>query len=326
MNLRLTVFLLCLAVPGWSQAVSVSDYPYLGAMIDRLVTEHGFDRKELNDTFSRVALRPEVVKAIKRPAERLPWYRYRSYFINDAQIRNGVEFWDEHAETLARAERETGVPREVIVAVIGIETRYGATLGSHSVLESLTTLTLQYPRRQKFFGEQLEHFLLLTHEHSLDRFAIRGSYAGAIGIPQFMPTSYREYAVDFSGDGKTDLVNQTEDAIGSVANYLRRFKWRAGQPVAREIDEIGGVDPGSLTGDERLPTTVARLREAGLGIDAGVADDLKAGVVGLDGKEARLHRIVFENFYVLMRYNPSVLYAMAVHELSTALKRNYSGS
>lgn len=326
MTLRLAVLIVCLMAPGLSRALPVADYPYLVSMIDRLVTEHGLDRRELNDTFSRVTLRPEVVKAIKRPAERLPWHRYRSFFINDAQIRNGVHFWSEHRETLARAEQETGVPREIIVAVIGIETRYGATLGSHSVLESLTTLTLQYPRRQEFFGEQLEHFLLLTHEQSLDRFAIRGSYAGAIGIPQFMPTSYREYAVDFSGDGRTDLVNQTEDAIGSVGNYLKRFKWRAGQPVAFDIDAVDGVDLASLTSDSRLDTTVGRLREAGIRIDGDVADDVKAGVVELDGGGGRLYRIVFENFYVLMRYNPSVLYAMAVHELSTAVKQDYPGS
>lgn len=325
---RLVTLILCLMAPGLSLAVSVADHPYLEEMVDRLAVEHGLDKDELIQTFGKVTLRPEVLEAIKRPAERLSWHRYRSFFINPAQIENGVEFWKEHEQVLSRAERETGVPREIIVAVIGVETRYGATLGSHSVLESLTTLTLQYPRRRAFFGEQLEHFLLLTHEHALDRFAIRGSYAGAMGIPQFMPSSYRQYAVDFNGDGKTDLMNQTEDAIGSVANYLKRFKWRSGQPVSFEIaaNDNDKVDVESLTSERRLDTTVGRLRKAGIHVDRNVADDVNAGVLSLNGEETTLYRIVFENFYVLTRYNSSVLYAMAVHELSTALKRDYLGS
>jgi len=326
MNHRLTAVLLCLFLPAASHAVPVDDYPYLKALIDRLASEHGLDKGELRRTFSKVTLRPEVVEAIKSPAERLPWYRYRSFFITPSQIKNGIEFWRRHEATLARAERETGVPREVIVAVIGIETRYGTTLGSHPVLDSLTTLTLQYPRRREFFGDQLEHFLVLTHEHGLDSLAIRGSYAGAIGIPQFMPTSYREYAVDFSGDGRTDLVNQTEDAIGSVGNYLRRFKWKAGQPVSLKLPPGAEIDAALLEDDRRLPTTVAGLRGAGLPIDADVGDDVEAGIISLEGESGTLHWVVFENFFVLKRYNPSNLYAMAVHELSSALRKEYQGS
>jgi membrane-bound lytic murein transglycosylase B len=325
MILRLVLFAWCLVAPGMSQAVSVADHPYLNDMVDRLVEEHGMDRDELVELFEQVELRPQVVEAIQRPAERLPWHRYRSFFLNPTQIANGVEFWGRHREVLARAERETGVPAEIIVAVIGIETRYGATLGSHPVLESLTTLTLQYPRRQAFFGEQLEHFLLLTREEGMDPFSIKGSYAGAIGIPQFMPSSYREYAVDFSGDGRADLINQPEDAIGSVANYLSRFKWRAGAPVAVEISPAKPPEDG--TTNQRQPnTTVGELRAQGvvLGVDAD--SDAKAGVVSLDGEDGTLYRAVFDNFYVIMRYNPSVLYATAVHELSMAVKQAYDGS
>ncbi|MBS1270392.1 MAG: Membrane-bound lytic murein transglycosylase B [Gammaproteobacteria bacterium] len=323
---RLVAFLLCLALPSVSQAISVDDHPYLRAMVDRLVSEHGLDEGELTRIFSKATLRPEVVEAITSPAERLPWSRYRSFFVNPVQIESGVRFWKNHEKELLRAERETGVSSKIIVAVIGIETRYGTTLGSHLVLDSLTTLTLRYPRRRKFFGAQLEQFLLLTHEQSLNRLAIRGSYAGAIGIPQFMPSSYRQYAVDFSGDGKTDLINQTEDAIGSVANYLRRFKWQAGRPVSVRIASNPNLDAGLPGSKPRLHTTVGELRAAGIKVAADVPDDLKAGVVGLDGKNRTLYWIVFENFHVLMRYNPSVQYVMAVHELSTALKREYRGS
>lgn len=321
---RIMLFFWCLLGPALSQAVSVADYPYLNDMVDRLVRQHGLDRDELVGIFEQVPLRPEVVEAMQRPAERLPWHRYRSFFINPSQIDAGVEFWETHRETLSRAAREAGVPAEIIVAVIGIETRYGTTLGSHPVLDSLTTLTLQYPRRQKFFGEQLEHFLLLTHEESMDPFSIRGSYAGAIGIPQFMPTSYREYAVDFNRDGKADLVNQPEDAIGSVANYLSRFKWQTGEPLSVETIPAEPPDP-ELTNQRRPKSTVGELRARGIDVDVDMEPGARAGVVHLDGEDGDLYRVVFNNFYVLMRYNPSVLYAMAVHELSGAVKQKYHG-
>lgn len=325
MSPRFILFCWCLLAPGLSQAVPVGDYPYLNDMVDRLVREHGLDRDALVKTFDKATLRPEVVEAMQRPAERLPWHRYRSFFINPAQIGNGVQFWDKYRDVLSRAELETGVPAEIIVAVIGIETRYGTTLGSHPVLDSLTTLTLQYERRREFFGEQLEQFLLLAHEESLDPLSIRGSYAGAIGIPQFMPSSYREYAVDFSGDGRADLVNQTEDAIGSVANYLSRFKWRAGQPVSVEIDPASPPD-SALTNKRQPNSTIGDLRALGIEFDVELDDGDKAGVIRLDGEDRTLYRVAFENFYVIMRYNPSVLYAMAVHELSSAVKREYRGS
>ncbi len=322
---RLSVLTWLLLAPAVSLAVSVDDHPYLNDMIDRLVRQHGMDRGELVGTFERVTLRPNVLEAMQRPAERLPWHRYRSFFINPAQIENGVSFWNRHRETLARAARETGVPAEIIVAIIGVETRYGTTLGSHPVLDSLTTLTLQYPRRQKFFGEQLEQFLLMTREESMDPFAVRGSYAGAIGIPQFMPSSYRDYAVDFNGDGKADLVNQPEDAIGSVANYLERFKWQAGKPVAVEISPGNPLESESIN-PSRPNTTVGELRAGGIDVDVDLGDDDQAAIVRLEGEGRDLYRVAFENFYVLMRYNPRILYAMAVHELSSAVKREYSGS
>jgi len=321
---RALLMLALLGLPGLAPAVPVDDYPYLRAMVDRLAAE-GLDRRELVRTFEQATLRPEVVKAMKRPAERLPWHRYRSFFITPPQIANGIEFWRRHEDTLARAAAESGVPAQIIVAVIGVETRYGTTLGSHPVLDSLTTLTLQYPRRREFFGKQLEHFLLLAHEHALDPLAVRGSYAGAIGIPQFMPSSYREYAVDFSGDGRADLVNQTEDAIGSVANYLSRFEWRRGAPVATPARPEGVVSE-DRDSSRKPDTTVAALRDQGLVIDSAVDGGAPAGVIRLEARDGMRHWVAFENFYVLMRYNPSYLYAMAVSELSDRIRAQYDGS
>lgn len=325
MKPRSLLLLGCLMAPLPAQAVSVAEHPYLGDLVARLVAEHGLDRDQLIQTFEQVSLRPQVVEAMQRPAERLPWHRYRGLFITPAQIDNGAAFWDRHAGVLARAARETGVPAQIIVAVIGVETRYGTTLGSHPVLESLTTLTLQYPRRHKFFASQLENFLLLTHEESLDPLAVRGSYAGAIGIPQFMPSSYREYAVDYNGDGRADLVNQVDDAIGSVANYLSRFKWQAGQAVAVPIAP-GKALPEELTNQRRPNTTLGALRARGIKVNSAAGDATRVGVARLDGEDQTLYRVVFDNFYVIMRYNPSFLYAMAVHELASALKREHPGS
>lgn len=325
---KLSVYISLLSIAlfaGSASAVSVDDYPYLQTLVKELVVEHGLDEAELRGTFDKVQLRPKVVSAIKRPAERLPWHRYKDFFINQTQMDKGVIFWQTHQKALARAERETGVPAHVIVAIIGIETRYGATLGSHPVLDSLTTLTLEYPRRQKFFGEQLKHFLLLTHEHSIDRFATKGSYAGAIGIPQFMPTSYRQYAIDFNGDGRTDLVNQVDDAIGSVANYLNRFKWQAGEPVVIVPPKAHDLSKLATT-KRKTNMTIADLKQRGVDLAIDLAADTKVGVVDLEETEGKIQRITFDNFYVIMRYNPSILYAMAVHELSSALKSRYDGS
>lgn len=323
---RLIALFCCLMVPGLAEAVSVADHPYLEAMVNRLVADHGLNRQNLIRTFDRVKLRPEVVAAIKRPAEHLPWYRYEPLFVNPSRIKNGVRFWGDHKRTLARAARNTGVPPEIVVAVIGVETRYGASLGTYPVLDSLTTLTLEYPKRRKFFGNQLEQFLLLTHEQSLDRFTIVGSYAGAIGIPQFMPSSYREYAVDYSGDGRADLMNQPADAIGSVANYLKHSAWVPGQPVSIRIRPKHDPDPALVDRGHKLSATVGRLRAAGFDIDPAIGDAVKAGIIAMEGKKTTSYWVVFENFYALTRYNPSIEYAMAVEELSAAVKREYHGS
>ncbi|MDH3639337.1 MAG: lytic murein transglycosylase B [Gammaproteobacteria bacterium] len=311
---------------GNAWGLNVPQYPLLTEFIERMVTEHGFSRQELGRVFTDVTLRPQVIEAIRRPSERLPWHRYRQLFLTDANIENGVRFATQHAPTLRRAEQEFGVPAEIIVAIIGVETRYGQSMGGFPVLDSLTTLTLEYPRRSAFFKRELEQFLLLAREQGLDPRTTKGSYAGAMGVPQFIASSYREYAVDFNGDRRTDLMAQEDDAIGSVGNYLARHRWRAGGPVVS--DPVTPPDAARERASTELKPrhTAAELVEAGVAVPPGVPPDTKAGLLRVaNGVHGDQFRIAFENFYVVTKYNRSINYALAVVELSRQIAQRWTG-
>ncbi len=316
-----------LATPA--AAVPVDDYPVLRALIDALAERHGFERAELRRWFAAATLRPEIVAAIEQPREALPWHEYRRGFVTEERVRLGMRFWKEHRRALARAEREHGVPAELIVAIIGIETRYGTRTGSHGVLDALVTLTLNYPRRAEFFRRELEEFLLLARELKLDPLAVKGSYAGALGIPQFMPSSYRQYAVDFDNDGARDLLRSGDDAIGSVALFLRRHGWTPGQPVV-DVARVEGAPaagprpPGLepvLTLREWLNHGVAP-REAEAGTPPA---ERAAALITLEGESGPLYHLGYHNFYVITRYNQSKNYAMAVYELARLIRQRYDG-
>ena len=304
-----------------ASALDVDEYKEVQAIIDEMVEDYQYDPHYLRGLFVQVELQPQVVEAITRPAERLPWYRYRKIFITETRIEQGALFWQENREALHRAEKQYGVPAAIIVAIVGIETGYGANTGSFNVLESLTTLSLLYPKRSQYFTSELKKFLLLVREENLKPFSIKGSYAGAIGIPQFMPSSYRAYAVDFSGDGKRDLVHGVEDAIGSVANYLHLHKWITDGPI---IDDVGYIDRlDRFVTEAFIPaTTIATMTEAGLRFNGRHALDTKANVVKFEQADQSFsYRAAFENFYVITRYNKSLLYAMVVYELSQHISR-----
>ncbi|MDH3690794.1 MAG: lytic murein transglycosylase B [Gammaproteobacteria bacterium] len=297
----------------------------MNVFIDEMVSVHGFSAQELRSIFAQVTLSDKVLKAIRRPAERLPWYRYRKLLVTDRQVTDGVKFWREHETTLDRATQQFGVPPQIVVAIIGVETRYGRVSGNHSVINALTTLMLGYPRRSEFFRSELEQYLLLTREEELDPMAINGSYAGAMGVPQFISSSYRRYAVDFNGDDRRDLISDPLDAIGSVANYLHAHKWRRDEPVASDVQvpEDLALDAMISSGFETT-TTITRLHELGLRTDAELSGDSSASLVRLDGDSSPVYRIAFDNFYVITRYNHSLLYAMAVYELSRQIEQEYS--
>jgi membrane-bound lytic murein transglycosylase B len=217
----ITMLVLFLAVPS---AHSVT-LPGIPEFIDQMVARHKFKRSELENAFAHAQRVQPVIDAISLPATAKPWPEYRANFVNPQRIKLGLEFWHKYRKTLQRAEQKYGVPQDIIVAVIGVETVYGQDAGNFRTLDALTTLAFDYPPRADFFRSELENFLLLAREQQFNLLDIRGSYAGALGIPQFMPSSYRTYAVDFNGNHRINLLDEDKDAIGSVANYLKNFGW-----------------------------------------------------------------------------------------------------
>ncbi len=293
--------------------------PFVADMVSR----HGFEREMLERTLGGVRVRPEILKAIARPAESLDWYQYHPIFLTETRVAKGEEFWRAHADTLARASREYGVSPEIIVAIIGVETFYGTRKGKHLVLDSLATLAFRYPKRSKFFRTELEQFLILAQQESFDTSKVKGSYAGAIGIPQFISSSYRRYAVDFDGDGVRDLLNSEIDAIGSVANYLKVHGWQRDGAVAL---------PASVSGDEykalvkkgmKPHTPVSDMDNFGVVVLYAGENDSPGALIELTNRGDTEHWVGLQNFYAITRYNHSSLYAMAVFQLAREIRKRY---
>lgn len=301
---------------------SIADLPQAREFAYDLAQRHGFEADQLLDQFTRIRSNPRVLQLIAPPSSptQRSWERYRPRFVNAQRVAAGVEFWNENALTLARARALYGVPEEIIVAIIGIETVYGRNTGNFGVLEALATLAFEYPRRADFFRTELEQFLLLTRENQQDPLSVKGSYAGAIGIPQFMPGSQRRYAIDFDGDQRVDLTNSVADAIGSVARFLEQHGWQSGQAIAV---------PANLPGEAAQAWLDAgiqpRLRAGDLldqGVQAVVAPESIVTFVDLvsPGK-ATEYWLGYNNFYVITRYNRSSFYAMSVFHLAEEIRR-----
>jgi membrane-bound lytic murein transglycosylase B len=295
--------------------------------IDEMVDRHGFVRKELRTLFSRARFQPAIIKAITPPAEprARSWQAYRALFLTPQRIEAGAEFRARHALALARATELYGVPEEIIVAIIGVETVYGRNTGGYRVIDALATLAFDYPPRAEFFRAELEHFLLYARDASIDTLSLKGSYAGAIGIPQFMPGSYRRYAVDLDGDGRQDLSGSFADAIGSVANFLKAHGWETGQPVAFPV-EVQGEKYRKLV-DAGIKPTYRCGDFAGFDVSTGgpANPDAPCALIELaTPSEASQYLAGLNNFYVLTRYNRSSLYAAAVLDLAQAVKSAYT--
>lgn len=289
------------------------------AFIKEVSQKHGFKQDELKKLFAKVEFKQKIIDAITRPAESKPWYEYRPIFVTRTRITEGVEFWKKHRKELERAQQEYGVPPEIIVAIIGVETRYGKHKGGHRVMDSLSTLAFGYPKRAKFFRSELEQYLLLAREENLDPLSIKGSYAGAMGKAQFISSSYRNYAVDFDGDGKRDLWNNTSDAIGSVANYFKRHKWQPGGPITTPAI-VGSNHIKVLVEKGYKPhSTVADLRKRGVTPKTKVNPNEMGALIELENVAGREYWLGLNNFYVITRYNHSPLYAMAVYQLGQAI-------
>ena len=312
---------------GWisASAAAAALSPEIESFIEQLVVGHRFDRRELQRWFSQARVQSGVLQAMSRPATARPWYEYRASQLTEARIRGGLEYWQRHADTLARASAEYGVPEEIMVATIGVETFFGRNTGRNNVFDALVTLAFAYPPRAEFFRGELEQFLLLTREMRLNPLRRTGSYAGALGVPQFLPSSYRRYAVDFDNDGRRDLWNHA-DAIGSVANYYRSYGWQAGGPVIVSLEQ-----QEEETADDALKalierglkphTTVAAIRRSGVTPSEPVAEDALVSVFGAEDEAGMRYWLAFNNFYVITRYNRSLNYALSVHELSQELLR-----
>lgn len=318
----------CLALPSAPAFAAGGAHRYaqrkdVRQFIAQMVRKHGFAAGELRTLFSRARYQPSVIAAITPPAEprARSWQAYRALFLTPERIQAGVEFGEEQRAALALASVRYGVPEEIIVAIIGVETVYGRNTGAYRVIDALSTLAFDYPPRADFFRGELENFLLFARDAGIDTLALKGSYAGAIGIPQFMPGSYRRYAVDLDADGKQDLSGSFADAIGSVANFLKAHGWETGQPVAYPA-QVQGEDYRSLV-DSGIKPSYRFGELPGFGVTAaGTAPaDAACALIELSSPEAPSEYLVgFKNFFVLTRYNRSSMYATAVLELAQAVK------
>ena len=302
-------------------AARLADLPEAEAFSRDLAEREGFDAAQLMAQFARVSVNSRVIQLIKPPSSptQRSWERYRARFLNSRRIDGGVAFWEKHGASLGRASRSYGVPEEIIVAIIGVETEYGRNTGGFNVLEALGTLAFAYPPRAEFFRTELEQFLLLSRENGLDPMRVKGSFAGAIGIPQFMPGSQRRYAVDFDGDARVDLSGSVDDAIGSVARFLEQHGWRAGQPVARPVALGDTPDVQQLEPGIRPMHTPEALRAAGIQPPPGI--DQPAALVDLvTPDQPTEYWLGYDNFYVITRYNRSSFYAMSVFQLAEEIR------
>jgi membrane-bound lytic murein transglycosylase B len=295
------------------------------AFIDKMVAQHGFERAELTSLLDAAVIDQTILDTMARPAERVvPWFEYRNIFLTEERIAAGVRFWTEHAEELERIAARYGVAPEMVVAIVGIETYFGTRMGRYRVLDALATLAFAYPPRAAFFTSELESFLLLTREEDVAPTAALGSYAGAMGAGQFIPSSYRAYAVDGDGDGKRDLWSNWNDVLGSVANYFARHGWRTGEPVIQ-----AAIRPARFEGPEPsnsldLDGTVGSISQLGYAFTTTLPTEAPAAAYSFEaaggGSE---YWVGYHNFRVVTRYNRSTKYALAAHQLSEAIRSRY---
>jgi len=322
--LRLALAALALVLATPASAATPPLRPEIEIFITEVAAKHGLAEAPLRKLLRQAQVRPSIIRAMSAPGTARPWFEYRRRIVEPVRIENGARFWAENAAALERARREFGIPEELIVATIGVETLYGRHTGSFKVIDALTTLAFDYPPRAAFFRGELEEFLLLAREAGLDAASIRGSYAGAIGVPQFLPSSYRKYAVDFDGDGRRDLAGSVADAIGSVANYYRSFGWQTGAPVVVPADpreaELGAV----LTAGIKPHTKVGELRAKGVVPQEPLDDNAEATVFYVQAEDGPKLMLGLNNFYVITRYNRSTNYAMSVWELATEVRARHS--
>lgn len=316
----LLIFGLGLMLPAVSSA-NTSETKRIDDFVQRMEQKHQFDPAYVRAVLTKANKNESILEAIARPWEAKPWFQYYPIFLTDKRLQKGLEFWRAHEETLARAEQQTGVPAQIIVAIIGVETFYGTYKGKYSVLDALYTLGFYYPPRAKFFNSELEQYFLLTKEEGFDIESVKGSYAGAMGWGQFISSSYRHYAVDFDGDGIRDLLNNPIDAIGSVANYFAKHGWKAEENVAHKVSSVPDNAYSLVSKELKFKHQWQEIRDAGVKLPDGVSLDSQQSVklLAFELENGQEHWLGLPNFYVITRYNHSPLYAMAVYQFSEQL-------
>lgn len=291
--------------------------------INEMVTEYHFNKQKLIQLMKQADYLPQVIQIITKPFEAKPWDFYLRYFLTPARIHNGNNYWKNHFKTLMAAKNEFGVDPNVIIAIIGIESFYGNQAGKFQELGALSTLAFYYPPRSQFFQKELKQYLLLTAQQHLSPLSLTGSYAGALGIPQFMPSSYRNFGIDYSRNHSVDLLHDHDDAIASIANYLKKRGWQIGQPVATRAI-ITKTVPQKLISATGMPnTTIARLKRFGIKSRYNFPPHQKVALIAMQNEKSVEYWIVFPNFHAIMAYNPRTTYAMAVYLLSKAIERNH---
>jgi len=321
---------LLLVIPLFTMAISnaaqitegdFKDRADVGAFIVKMARQSDYSETELVDLFSSVKKQEHLFELLDKPAEKeLLWYQYRHIFISDNRINQGVKFWRTHQAILSEVFRKTGVPEQIIVAIIGVETFYGTYRGKYPVFDSLVTLAFDYPKRGPFFTRELEQFLLLVKEQNLKAKDLRGSYAGAMGVPQFIASSYRSYAVDFDRDGQIDLFDSIADVAGSVANYFVKHGWRVNEAVAGPLTALENNTIDQLKPGKKPSYQWSELAQNGLYSKTELDPATKVALIKLEQKNYFEYWVGLQNFYVITRYNHSELYAMAVYQLSLLIK------
>jgi membrane-bound lytic murein transglycosylase B len=305
------------------------DRSEIRAFVVEVSERNALDPQGIESLLGSAEVQTSILDAMTRPAEQaLPWWQYRARFLTRERIAAGLRFWALHRERLQQIATERGVPPQYVLAILGIETLYGRHGGRYRVLDALATLAFDYPARGEFFRGELEQFLLMVRDSEVDPRNARGSYAGAMGIPQFMPSSFRKYAVDGDANGSRDLWTDADDAIASVANYFVAFGWQRDEPVLAEVTTAAALADG---GDDfavaralNLDDTVGSLRGRGYVFATQLPDATPAMLVAAETETGPAWRVGFRNFYAITRYNRSSRYAMAVHDLAQALAAGMS--
>ena len=324
MTVAMAVQLVCSSSALAAGTTTLDRVTEIEPFVANMKQRHGVSAGDTRRLLADARVLTSVLEAVQRPAERKPWHEYRKIFLTDKRIKRGAEFWRTHSDALMRAARRFGVPPEIVVSIIGVESFYGTYRGRIRVLDALATLGFRYPRRSEFFLAELEAFMLLSNEEHLDARSVKGSYAGAMGIAQFISSSYRRYAIDFDGDGSRDLMQSPEDAIGSIANYLSMHGWLPGAAIAVRAEVDGSAYRKVVEQGIKPHASLASIRAKGVSFATYAAEEEQGALLQFQTRNGHEYWVGLTNFYVITRYNHSRLYALAVFQLAERIRERYA--